>query len=67
MELAMIGLGKMGFNMATRQAQGGHRVIGFARTAATAEAVEKNGVEGVHSLEVAVGNSKRRAPAGGHA
>ena len=35
MDLAMIGLGKMGLNMATRLARGGHRVIGFARTDAT--------------------------------
>ena len=29
MKLAMIGLGKMGLNMATRLVRGGHRVIGF--------------------------------------
>jgi 6-phosphogluconate dehydrogenase len=55
MELAMIGLGKMGLNMATRLVRGGHRVIGNARTAETVEAAVKLGAEGAHSLEEAVG------------
>ena len=54
MELAMIGLGKMGMNMATRLVRGGHRVIGYARTAATVEEAIQNGAEGAHSLEEAV-------------
>lgn len=60
MELAMIGLGKMGLNMATRLARGGHRVIGYARTDATVEEAVKLGAEGAHSLEDAVG--KLNAP-----
>jgi 6-phosphogluconate dehydrogenase len=61
MELAMIGLGKMGMNMATRLVRGGHRVVGYARTAATVEEAIKNGAEGAHTLEEAVGklNSSR--------
>jgi len=55
MELAMIGLGKMGLNMATRLARGGHRVVGYARTAATVEEAIRNGAEGAHSLAEAVG------------
>ena len=55
MELAMIGLGKMGLNMATRLARGGHRVVGYARTDATVEEAVKLGAEGAHSLEDAVG------------
>jgi len=55
MELAIIGLGKMGMNMATRLVRGGHRVVGFARTAVTVEEAIKNGAEGSHSLEEAVG------------
>ena len=55
MELAMIGLGKMGMNMATRLVRGGHRVVGYARTAATVEEAVHNGMEGAHSLEEAVG------------
>lgn len=58
MELAMIGLGKMGMNMATRLVRGGHRVVGFARTAATVEEAETFGIEGAHSLEEAVGKLK---------
>ena len=60
MELAMIGLGKMGLNMATRLARGGHRVIGYARTPATVEEAVKLGAEGAHSLKEVV--SKLKAP-----
>jgi 6-phosphogluconate dehydrogenase len=55
MELAMIGLGKMGLNMSTRLVRGGHRVVGHARTAETVESAVKLGAEGAHSLEEAVG------------
>lgn len=58
MELAMIGLGKMGLNMATRLVRGGHRVVGFARTAATVDEAVKLGAEGAHSLDEAVGKLK---------
>jgi len=54
MELAMIGLGKMGMNMATRLARGGHRVVGFARSAETVKEAVKLGAEGAISLEDAV-------------
>jgi 6-phosphogluconate dehydrogenase len=60
MELAMVGLGKMGLNMATRLARGGHRVIGYARTPATVDEAIKLGAEGAHSLEEVV--SKLKAP-----
>jgi 6-phosphogluconate dehydrogenase len=60
MELAMIGLGKMGLNMATRLVRGGHRVIGYARSAESVNAAVENGVEGAVSLEEAV--SKLKAP-----
>lgn len=60
MELAIIGLGKMGMNMATRLVRGGHRVVGFARTAATVDEAVKHGIEGAYSLEEAVG--KLHAP-----
>jgi 6-phosphogluconate dehydrogenase len=58
MELAMIGLGKMGLNMATRLARGGHRVIGYARTAATVREAVKLGAEGAYSLEEVVSKLK---------
>lgn len=54
MELVIIGLGKMGMNMATRLVHGGHRVVGYARTAATVDEAVRNGAEGAHSLEEAV-------------
>ena len=60
MELAMIGLGKMGLNMATRLARGGHRVVGYARTEATVQEAITLGAEGAHTLEEAV--SKLEAP-----
>ena len=51
MELAMIGLGKMGLNMSTRLVRGGHRVVGYARTEASVEEAVKLGAEGAHTLE----------------
>ena len=60
MELALIGLGKMGLNMATRLVRGGHRVIGYARSTESVEAAAKNGAEGARSLEEAVGKLKER-------
>ncbi len=58
MELAIIGLGKMGLNMLTRLVRGGHRVVGFARTEDSVQAAVKNGAQGAHSLEEAVGKLK---------
>jgi 6-phosphogluconate dehydrogenase len=60
MDIAIIGLGKMGLNMATRLLHGGHRVVGFARSAETVDLAVKNGVEGAKSLEDAV--AKLKAP-----
>lgn len=58
MELAMIGLGKMGLNMATRLVRGGHHVIGFARSEESIQAAIKIGAQGAHSLEETVGKLK---------
>jgi 6-phosphogluconate dehydrogenase len=58
MELAMIGLGKMGLNMATRLVQGGHRVVGYAPSKSSVDKAKKNGAEGARSLEEAVGQLK---------
>ena len=54
MELAMIGLGKMGLNMATRLVRGGHRVVGYALEASSIEEAKKNGAEGASSLQEVV-------------
>ena len=60
MELAMIGLGRMGLNMATRLVRGGHRVVGYALEADAIAQVQKNGAEGASSLEALV--TKLSAP-----
>ena len=54
MELAMIGLGKMGFNMTTRLLQGGHRVVGFAHSPKSIQAVVDIGAVGADTLQDAV-------------
>jgi 6-phosphogluconate dehydrogenase len=56
MELAIIGLGKMGGNMARRLARAGHHVIGFNRTFRTAQELEaeEQGVTAVETLEAVV-------------
>jgi len=59
MEIAFIGLGKMGLNMSTRLTRGGHRVIGFDLGAAAVDAAIQNGVDGARTLEEAVGKFKQ--------
>ncbi len=54
MELAMIGLGRMGLNMATRLVRGGHRVVGYALEDSSIKEVEQNGAEGASSLQQVV-------------
>jgi len=51
MELGMIGLGRMGANMAERLLKGGHRVVGYARTREKVEHIVKKGGVGASSLE----------------
>jgi 6-phosphogluconate dehydrogenase len=51
MELGIIGLGRMGANMAERLLKGGHRVVGYARRPESVESVVQKGADGVHSLE----------------
>jgi 6-phosphogluconate dehydrogenase len=43
MELGMIGIGRMGANMAQRLLRAGHRVVGYARTESTVETRVKEG------------------------
>jgi 6-phosphogluconate dehydrogenase len=43
MELGLIGLGRMGANMARRLTQAGHTVIGYTRQPEKAEALAKEG------------------------
>ena len=51
MELGMIGLGRMGANMAERLVRAGHRVVGYDPDAAARERVHERGAEAALSLE----------------
>jgi 6-phosphogluconate dehydrogenase len=55
MQLGMIGLGRMGANMAQRLVQGGHRVVGFDFSAESRERAGKVGIEPFATLAEAVG------------
>ena len=54
MELGMIGLGRLGANMAERLLRGGHRVVGFTRNADTRRLAADKGVVPAASLEALV-------------
>jgi 6-phosphogluconate dehydrogenase len=51
MELGIVGLGRMGANMARRLLRGGHRVVGFDPQGAARDAVAKDGADTVDSLQ----------------
>jgi len=55
MELGMIGLGRMGANMAQRLVRGGHRVVGFDPKPEARKAVEDGGGASAATLEALVG------------
>jgi 6-phosphogluconate dehydrogenase len=56
MKLAMIGLGRMGGNMAQRLIEGGHEIVAFDRDSAAVEEARKDGANAAASLaEVAEG------------
>ena len=58
MEIGMIGLGKMGTNMATRLVEGGHDVYGFDLDQENFNNAINNGVTGMGSLEELVSQLK---------
>jgi 6-phosphogluconate dehydrogenase len=58
MELGMIGLGKMGANMATRLIGAGHRIVAYDRSADAIAKAAEGGVVGADSLEKLVGTLK---------
>jgi 6-phosphogluconate dehydrogenase len=60
MQIAMIGLGRMGGNMVKRLLGGGHEVVVFDRDAAAVERLAKEGATGASSLQDLVG--KLRPP-----
>jgi 6-phosphogluconate dehydrogenase len=51
MDIGMIGLGRMGGNMARRLLRGGHRVVGYATDPAAIEALARDGGVGARSLD----------------
>lgn len=58
MEIGLVGLGRMGGNMARRWMRGGHRVVGMARSAETLQAFAKEGLVPATSLEDLVSRLK---------
>jgi 6-phosphogluconate dehydrogenase len=56
MELGLIGLGKMGGNMAERLRLAGHKIVGFDFSADAVKRLSDTGSVGVHSLEDLVKN-----------
>src|SRR2546425_6482373 len=58
MEIGLVGLGRMGGNMARRWMRGGHRVTGSARSVSTLEAFAKEGLFPATTLEDLVSRLK---------
>ncbi len=54
MDIAMIGLGKMGANMVNRLLLGGHRVVAFDINEDAIQAAEEAGAEGARTLDQVV-------------
>ena len=55
MQIGMIGLGRMGANMARRLTRGGHQCVVFDRSRETVDALAKEGPVAAYSLEEVVG------------
>ena len=51
MDIAMVGLGKMGANMTTRLLRGGHRVVAYDLNETAIQSAEKMGAEGARTLD----------------
>jgi 6-phosphogluconate dehydrogenase len=58
MQIALVGLGKMGGNMVRRLLRGGHEVIAYDRDAATVDALAKDGAVAATSLEDVIAKTK---------
>lgn len=50
MQISIVGLGRMGMNMATRLLRGGHEVIAYNRTRDKVDEIMKEGAQGAYSL-----------------
>lgn len=55
MDAGIIGLGRMGLNMARRLVRGGHRVVAYNRTAETTKRAEAEGITGAYSFKEMAG------------
>lgn len=60
MQIGMVGLGRMGMNMARRLLKGGHKVVAYNRTPDRVKEIVKGGAQGAYSLEELV--KKLRPP-----
>jgi 6-phosphogluconate dehydrogenase len=58
MQIGIIGLGRMGMNMAKRLIKGKHKVVAFNRSPAPVKEIVRAGAQGAHSLEEFVGKLK---------
>jgi 6-phosphogluconate dehydrogenase len=58
MEIGIYGLGRMGGNMATRLAQGGHRVVASNRSRGPVDEAVQNGAVAAYTIE----NTERTWP-----
>ena len=65
MELGMIGLGRMGANMAQRLVRGGHRVAGFDPGVQAREQASRNGIDPADSLVALVAERRLHNAAAG--
>ncbi len=50
MEIGLVGLGRMGFNLALNMRDKGHRVVAYNRTAEKTRKAEQDGITGAYSL-----------------
>jgi 6-phosphogluconate dehydrogenase len=62
MQIGMIGLGRMGMNMARRFLKGRHQVVAYNRTPDRVKEIAKEGVKGTSSLEELVERLKPPRP-----
>lgn len=51
MKIGLIGLGKMGYNLALNMRDKGHQVVAYNRSSNKTEMIEKEGIKGAYSLE----------------
>jgi 6-phosphogluconate dehydrogenase len=58
MEIGMVGLGRMGMNMALRILRGGHRVVAYNRSPQKVDEIVKKRAKGAYSLEELVSTLK---------